>query len=196
MSHTVVKLGPRDNGRRLSLDEFDAAEEEPGYRYELARGRVVVSEVPRPEHLAQIDVMREQLSVYRAANRDVIHRVAGGGECKIVIPDLDSERNPDLAIYRTPPPPEGWEKWVPDVAVEVVSPGSEARDYTEKREEYLRAGVREYWVVDADRGEVLHLRRHGGRWRERVVRPPERLTTRLLPGFELDIGAVIAAARG
>ncbi len=31
-----LRLGPADQGRHLSLDEFLDADEEPGYRYELA----------------------------------------------------------------------------------------------------------------------------------------------------------------
>jgi Uma2 family endonuclease len=36
----------------------------------------------------------------------------------------------------------------PDLAVEIVSPDSEARDWREKYLEYEAAGVREYWVID------------------------------------------------
>jgi Uma2 family endonuclease len=55
--------------------------------------------------------------------------------------------------------------------------------------------VPEYWVVDADRQEVLVLRRSRGRWVERVVRPPEVYRNRLLPGFELACGLVFQAAQ-
>ena len=33
----VLRIGPADHGRRMSLQEFLDAEEEEGYRYELAR---------------------------------------------------------------------------------------------------------------------------------------------------------------
>ena len=36
----------------------------------------------------------------------------------------------------------------PDLIVEIVSPGGEARDWREKYLEYEAAGVREYWVID------------------------------------------------
>lgn len=36
----------------------------------------------------------------------------------------------------------------PDLAIEIVSPDSEARDWREKHQEYEAAGVREYWVID------------------------------------------------
>ena len=57
--------------------------------------------------------------------------------------------------------------------IEVVSPGSEERDYQQKREEYLLFGAREYWIFDAEKEEMLVLRRSGGRWIERALWTPK-----------------------
>src|SRR5262249_15807747 len=174
MAQTGARAGPAGHGRRGSRDEFDRAEGQDGHLYELGRGVIVVSDVPSPRHLVQVLAIREQLSEYRRSNPGRVAVIAGSGECKILIADLESERHPDVAVYRTPPPDEDvWRSWIPEIVIEVISPGSEQRDYVEKREEYLRFGVQEYWVVDADRREVLVLRRTAGRWKERVVRPPE-----------------------
>src|SRR5207249_1761457 len=157
-----------------------------------------VSDVPNPPHLAQVSEIKFQLTGYALTRRDKIYAVASGGECKIPVEGLESERHPDLAIYKTPPPSadeEVWALWVPEMVIEVVSPGSEQRDYVEKRDEYLAFGVQEYWIVDAARQEVLILRRAGGRWKERVVRPPEVYRTRHLPKFEFACAAVFEAAR-
>jgi Uma2 family endonuclease len=195
MPKTVVRIGPNDQGRRMSLDEFEPAEVQEGHLYELGRGVVVVSDVPNPRHLAQVTALKRQLAAYDLAHPHTLYAVAGSGECKILIADAESERHPDLALYKTPPPEDDvWATWIPEVVIEVVSPGSEHRDYEEKREEYLRFGVREYWIVDADRREVLVLRRSRGRWAERVLRPPQVYTTRLLPGFEFACGLVFEAA--
>jgi Uma2 family endonuclease len=179
----------------MSLAEFDKAEAQEGYRYELERGVIVVSDVPNPRHLAQVDVIRHQLSAYRLDHPGRIHVVAGGSDCKLLLWDLETERHPDIAVYKTPPPKKDvWSTWIPELVIEVVSPGSEERDYHEKREEYHRFGVKEYWVVDADKGEVLVLRRAAGGWKERVLRPPDVYRTRLLPGFEFHCEAVFRAA--
>ena len=95
------------------------------------------------------------------------------------------------------PPEEGedfWSTWIPELVIEVVSPGSELRDYQEKREEYLAFGVHEYWIFDADKQEMLVLQRVGGRWREKVVRPPEIYQTRVLPGLQFSCASVFQAA--
>ena len=38
MATIATRIGPADHGRAMSLEEFLEAEEEPGYRCELARG--------------------------------------------------------------------------------------------------------------------------------------------------------------
>jgi Uma2 family endonuclease len=197
MSTTVLKIGPADNGRAMSLDDFDRAEAEEGHLYELSRGVITVVDVPQPEHLGQVDASREQLSSYRRAYPGRIFRIAGGSDCKLLIDGLQSERHPDLAVYKTPPPEDSddvWSEWIPELVIEVVSPSSRHRDYHEKPEEYLRFGVQEYWILDAELGEMRVLKRSRGRWAERVVRPPALYSPRLLPGLAFDCGAVFAQA--
>jgi len=47
----------------------------------------------------------------------------------------------------------------PDLAVEILSPGTRRRDPGRKREVYDREGVREYWIVDPDARSITTLRR-------------------------------------
>ncbi len=196
MPKTAIKIGPKDNGRRMSLADFEFAEGEPGYLYELSRGVITVMDVPGRRHPAQYNAVRRQLNAYDLANPGRIDTIAGGGECKLLVGEPESERHPDFSLYRTPMPPEGnlWAIWIPDLVIEIVSPGSEHRDYVEKREEYLRLGVREYWIIDHARVEMLVLRRSHDQWVERVIRPPQVYRTRLLPGLKFDLAAVFAAA--
>lgn len=196
MTRVMTRIGPADHGRRMSLDEFDRAEGEAGYLYELSRGVITVVDVPKQKHIAQMAALRRQLWAYAVAHPGQIWDIAGGADCKILLSDLESERHPDLAIYRTPPPKgqDVWSSWVPDLVIEVVSPGSEQRDYVEKREEYLAFGVKEYWVVDAARQEVLVLQRYRGKWKEQVVKQGAGYQTPLFPGLALDFTQVWQAA--
>ncbi len=84
--------------------------------------------------------------------------------------------------------------WIPELVVEVVSRGSEDRDYVEKRDEYLAFGVKEYWIIDAQRKQMLVLRRFRGRWKEQTVSPGDVYQTALLPGLRFDLDAVMQAA--
>jgi len=191
-----IIVGPADHGRRMTLDEFDTAEGVEGRLYELSRGEVVVTDVPNPSHGDTVDAVRELLSQYRVSRPGVIHRVFGGSECKLLIEPTQSERHPDVAVYKTPPPARDssvWSIWVPEIVMEVVSPGGEHRDYVEKAEDYLHFGVGEYWIIDASRGVITVHRRSRGRWQKRELGKSDRYVTHLLPGFELVVATVVPA---
>jgi Uma2 family endonuclease len=199
MSKVATTIGPADQGRTMSLDEFAGAEAEPRRLYELGRGVVAAVDKPDLPHWELwYDIFR-QLSDYELAHPDVIYAVADGpDECRLLIAGLESERHPDIAVYKSPPPEgendiETWSQWIPEIVVEVVSPSSRVRDYEEKPEEYLRLGVGEYWIVDEHEQRMTVLRRHRGRWAECVVRPPASYKTRFLPGFELALTKMLDA---
>ena len=197
MSETTTRIGPADHGLRMSLDDFDEAEFEEGYRYELGRGVLDVTDVPKPKHFMVCNAIRNQLTGYLLANPDLIHAIGGGGECRLRIGPLQSVRHPDIAVYKTAPPSEGnevWGLWVPELVVEVVSPSSVQRDYQEKRGEYLAFGVEEYWIVDPKQAAILVLRRDQDQWTERSLGPVDDYETPLLPGFRLACGPVFEAA--
>ena len=42
----------------------------------------------------------------------------------------------------------------PDIAIEIVSPDSEARDWRDKYLDYEKSGVREYWIIDPNAQRV------------------------------------------
>jgi Uma2 family endonuclease len=200
MGETKVRIGPADHGRRMSLADFDHADGDEGHLYELSKGVITVVEVPGRAHFLQVYEAKRQLFAYAAAHPQAVNCIGGGGEVKLSITGAESERHPDVALYKQAPDDDKdlWATWVPELVIEVVSPGSAARDYGEKRDEYLRFGVREYWIINADRGEageMLVLRRVGGRWAEKIVRPPEIHRPRLLPDLAFDIAAVFRAAR-
>jgi Uma2 family endonuclease len=196
MSRTAIIVGPQDHGRRMSLEDFDRAEAVGGHLYELSRGVITVSDVPGRKHLEQVHAINQQLYLYKAAHPEVIRMIAGGGQCKVLAEAFESERHPDIFIYKTQSPDSDdiWSVWVPEIVIEVVSPSSEKRDYEEKPPEYLAFGVSEYWIFDEAKQQVTVLQRAGGRWRTGVLTAADTIKTRLLPGFELNIAAVFAAA--
>jgi hypothetical protein len=195
---TAITISPADHGRLMSLADFAHAKVREGYRHELGRGVIIVTDVPESSHLAQLHALRLQLGAHDSAHLGRIFAIGGAGECKIPVADLESERHPYLAVNQTAPPAADeavWAMWVPEIVVEIVSPESRQRDYVDKREEYLRFGAQEYWIVDASRQEILVLRRSGGRWAERVLGANEVYRTRQLPGFELACAPIFEAFR-
>ncbi len=179
-----------DHGQKMSLKEFDRALRPPGQHYELAHGTIAAGAPPTARHEAIVAAVRSQLETFDQANPGNLYCVAGSDEARIVLYTHDSERHPDLAVYRTPPPETGPELsalWAPEIIVEVVSPETEYVDYVDKCEEYLQFGAAEYWVIDDARRELLFHRRSGGRWAEETIRASQRCSTRLLPGFSLSL---------
>ncbi|MDB5297338.1 MAG: hypothetical protein JWO31_3321, partial [Phycisphaerales bacterium] len=173
MTRIATLIGPADQGRRMSLAEFDRAEGVPGFLYELSKGVITVMDVPALPHAAQLEALRDQFILYRAQNPGRIRHVFGGGESKVLLEESESERHPDLSIYfRASEEPGNWAVYIPEIVAEIISPSSRHRDYEEKAPEYLQFGVREYWIVDRPRGEMIVHRRAGGRWHVAAVKPP------------------------
>lgn len=190
----VIRVGPEDHGKRMSLDDFDCAVGREGYLYELNKGVIDVVNVPKPSHGRQVRAVLRQITLYEEEHPEVIEFVAGSGDAKLLIGPSQSERHADVSIYLSPEPAEDiWSRWVPEIIVEVVSERSAKRDYEDKPPEYLALGVREYWIIDARRRQMTVLTRWRGQWKERVVKPPRKHSTNLLPGFALDLKRVLLA---
>jgi len=188
-----TKIGPRDLGRRMTLDEFVAAEGTEGWLYELARGIVVVTQVPYPSHGRTVRRIARTFDRYDEAHPGLIEYAAGGGECRLRLPGMQSDRHPDQAVYLTPPPrgKRVWHRWIPAIVVEIVSRRGEDRDYIEKREEYLRCGVLEYWIFDPERRKLLVLQREGDVWAERELGESDDYRSELLPGLVVSVGEIL-----
>ena len=183
----------------MRLRAFEFAKVEDGWLCELARGYLVVTEVANYYHGMQIIAINRPLQFYDATHPGTIHAIFGSLECKLLVPEMESERHPDIAVYLTAPkgPKDRtlWRTWVPELVIEVVSEGSRDRDYTEKRDEYWVLGIKEYWIVDAKLNQVLILKRSRTQWTERTLGPADTIETKLLPGFKLACGSVFAAGR-
>lgn len=194
----VARIGPGDDGRRMSLAEFEFAKTKAGYHYELGRGVVIVSDVPNPPHLLRYLILRDALIAYGLAHPELELFVVSGMDIKILIEALQSERHPDLAVYMTPPPREDskvWSIWIPELVIEFVSSDSARRDYEEKPDENLAFGVREYWIIDPQKNHVMVLQRSRGRWKDLTIKPPAKYKPDLLPGFTLDVKKILEAGK-
>jgi Uma2 family endonuclease len=81
----------------------------------------------------------------------------------------------------------------PNIAVEFVSAGkrNRQRDYVDKRNEYMTAGLDEYWIIDRFRRMMTAVRRGQP---DLVIGETEVYRTTLLPGFELPLAQLLAVA--
>jgi Uma2 family endonuclease len=189
------QIGPDDSGRPMSLAEFDRVDGQEGFLYELNKGIIEVTSIPHRRHFVQANEIREQLYAYKFQSPGVIEAVGTPDGTKLLIETEESERHPDVAVYTTPMPDvdEIWSIWVPTIAVEVVSKSSVKRDYEDKPGEYLAFGVSEYWIFDEFKKQMTALTRHGGAWKEKIIKPSQKYSTRHLPGFALDLKRVLVS---
>lgn len=81
-----------------------------------------------------------------------------------------------------------------DLVVEVVSEDDPDRDLVTKREEYARAAIGEYWIVDPRLGKVTVLTLGGDDYQVHADARAGAVSSRILGGFEVDVQAIFDSA--
>jgi Uma2 family endonuclease len=195
----VAPLGPRDAGMPMTLKEFDDAEYEEGYRYELIHGVLVVTPPPLE---AERDP-NEELGYWLRRYRDTHPQ---GDALDLTLPEHNIAVGPhnrrcDRAVWvglGKLPGTRGpiAKRDIPSIVVEFPSsrPADQRRDYDEKREEYRDAGVKEYWIIDRFRRTMTVYSWRGKRWAKKTVDEKATYTTGLLPGFEMELAKLLAVS--
>jgi Uma2 family endonuclease len=109
-----------------------------------------------------------------------------GPEFMIRLPSERSRRVPDLLFVsdsRRELIKPTYLDGAPDLAVEIISEDSQARDWREKYLEHEAAGVREYWIVDPFSKRVeAYLRGDDAKF-SRIVEVEGKLTSTVLTGL-------------
>jgi len=113
---------------------------------ELSEGRLIISPSPTPRH----QTISMNLSVLFALH------VKSNKLGEVVAAPIDVRlwqgviRKPDLAFmsneHRKRITNKRW--GIPDLVVEIISKGNKKQDKIEKFEQYQKAGISEYWIVD------------------------------------------------
>jgi Uma2 family endonuclease len=192
---SAIRVGPDSAGLRMTPEEFDAiAEYDELYCYELIDGVLVVTPFASEAERNPNDELGYLLRDFRE------HHSRGAVLDETLFEQylrtMNSRRRADRVIWcglgRRPDPLVD----VPTIVVEFPSAGKAAwrRDYIHKRNEYLALGVREYWVSDRFRRLMTVYSIENGRSVEREISAGEVYRTDLLPGFELPLGRLFAAA--
>lgn len=154
----------------------------PEGRYEWVDGSLVeMSPPPSEEHNDRSLFLAAILRAY--VERHALGRVFADNFAQRL---GDNVRIPDVAFFRKDrlgrierTHSEGGA----DLVVEVVSPGSGARDRGEKFDEYEAAGVEEYWIVDPGRRHAVFYRLDEGVYRPVPPDAEGRAHSSAVPGF-------------
>jgi Uma2 family endonuclease len=192
MRMAPLRFGPESNGLEISPREFDRADFEEGWRYELINGVLIVSPPAAEEERDPNGELDYGLRLYRDTHPN--------GSCldatiaEQTLKTNGNRRRADRVLWiglgRLPEPFE-----TPTIVIEFVSQRKRdwERDYETKRDEYRAIGVKEYWVIDRFR-RTLTVFFGTGRVDKRVYRERQTYTTPHLPGFELPLARLLALA--
>jgi Uma2 family endonuclease len=164
---------------------------------ELSDGCLEVLPMPTPFHQFIVQFLYELLHAHVRTSR-----IAG----YVFVAPLrvrlwpDKIREPDVVfvapnrIHSVHEPPDG-----ADLAMEVVSGTADdrKRDLETKRQEYAKAKIAEYWIVDPQAQRITVLTLEGETYRVHgEFGPGAQATSVLLAGFAVDVAAAFAAGEG
>jgi Uma2 family endonuclease len=80
----------------------------------------------------------------------------------------------------------------PDLVIEILSSSTSRYDRVLKFNAYLRAGVREYWIVDPEDKSVSAHILDNGRYLTSVYGDTGHLSVHVLPGCEINLNDIFA----
>lgn len=125
-----------------------------GKRYEIIKGELYMSPAPRPGH-QKISVWLTAIFyhfVHQHNLGEVFH-----APIDVILPGLTAPVQPDLLFVRQNNlhiVAETKIEGVPDLVVEIISPGNPSYDRETKFILYAEAGVKEYWIVDGEKKTI------------------------------------------
>src|SRR4051794_8888294 len=174
MSIAHLKFGPADHGRPLTLDDYESADYEPGFKYEIIDGRLYVSPLANfPESVLERWLDRK-LTRFSEDHPDVINYVAVKSRVFVHKRKKATVPEPDVAAYQDLDLTQDfrdihWRDLGPVLVAEVLVEGDEHKDLERNPDLYLDVPtVKEYWVLDGrddpNQPTLIQHRRHGKRW--------------------------------
>lgn len=180
-----------------SEEEYLAATDSTNRLVELVDGWIEVLPMPTIKHQLVIAFFYRLL--YEFVSRQKLGVVLTAGVR--VRTRKENFREPDVLFMPAdrfdPTQDRYWENV--GLAVEVVSPDpqSHERDWTIKRQEYARAGIAEYWIVDPQEKRAVVLKLEGGCYVEHAAATETGpLRSALLQGLSVEAADIWAAMNG
>lgn len=170
---------------------------ETGHLVELVNGCLEVLPMPTWLHQRIVAWLFRQFSEWSFRN----------GRCEVLFAPLPMRlapgtiREPDLMVLERTVESPSISKYPTTalVLIEVISDGAEARqrDLISKRDDYARAGIPEYWIVDPLEKTVSVLQLDGAKYREHgKYHSGEIAASAVLDGMVIDCSTIWALENG
>ncbi|NEP25265.1 Uma2 family endonuclease [Moorena sp. SIO3I6] len=195
----------------LSLEDYLSYNDGTDRRYELVNGELIAMSQPKGQHGAITEFLNDQ---YRAEiQAQGLAWVSKQGFIAICLQQRfaiesprggrwDTARIPDVTVATL----EQWQGMLdreaiirlnespPFLVVEVVSESTRTTDYRSKRVEYNLLEIREYWIVDPLKEQVVVLQLVDDLYEETVVVGDELIESTIFPGLQLSAQQVLNGA--
>lgn len=183
----IIRLFPKQ-GEWTEADYFRLPE--TNQKVELVKGMLIISPSPTPKH-QKISLNLSFLFINYVRS----HKL---GELAYAPLDVrlweDNIRQPDIAFMSNEHLDRITEElWgIPDLVVEILSKGTAKADKEEKFQEYEKAGVLEYWIVDPFKENIIiYTLENGyyeslGKWGH-----GETAKSKLLNGLEVNVDEIM-----
>ncbi len=180
-------MGATTTTTLLTFEEFEHLPDAPGKR-ELLEGELLELPPPKRRHTIIQHRIAEALRRY-AIERGLLVFIEAGFR-------LGTRRGewlqPDVSVVsleqeeRAAIDPDGYYQGSPLIAVEVISPANTAETVERKLAKYFENGASEVWVAFP---KTRRIWRHQELKAQAVIER-DVFTSPLLPGFEMDLGAI------
>lgn len=186
------------NKKSMSYEEFIEMTEKSDQRYELIDGDVYLLASPNYLHQAVIS----EISV-------ILYNWFKGKACRpLTSPfDVTLERSannicvvqPDILVIcdKEKINKKGRYTGVPALVVEVLSDSTRSKDMIKKLDLFMETGVKEYWLVDTDKREILiyYFEKQKGEFTIKnmeLYKNSETLESNAFKGLQVNIGEVFS----
>ncbi len=191
--------------RRMTLKEFLNYDDGTSTRYELVDGVLVEMSLGTGKHGRAIHRLAKRLET-AAENLGTdwlaipglvgVETDVPGKNDHVRIPDITvlpepqwdaiADRPGSATIFQDEP--------APIVVVEVLSPSTKSTDLKEKRAEYIKRGIPEYWIINPISREITVLRLTTGAYVEvGVFRGDEAIVSPTFPELKVTAPIVLGA---
>ena len=163
------------------------AELDDGNRYELLGGEIIMMAPPSTRHQKISGEIFKQIAVYLDDKPCDVYSAPFGVRLH---KKKDTAFQPDITVVCDPSKiTEKGCVGAPDLIVEILSSSTARHDKITKFREYLRAGVKEYWIVNPEEKLVTAYRLKDGEYVADVY-GDDSAPAQVLPGCEIDLAKV------
>ncbi|KGK86825.1 hypothetical protein DP73_15460 [Desulfosporosinus sp. HMP52] len=166
-------------------------------RVEIIEGVPYMQATPSPEHQEISMNLSTQISVYLKGKPCKVY--AAPFSVRLIKSDEKEDEDiknvfePDITVVcdQSKIDKQGC-KGIPDLIIEIISPSSIKHDRVTKFNQYEKAGVLEYWIVEPEGKlvSVFLLQSNGRYGRPEIYTDEEKINVSIFPDLTVDLNAV------